>query len=82
MLKLETCRVEGNARDALFGRFGRVVLAVADYRMARRRKLHSDLILKSRDQSRANERSAFERALYGVAKFRARACESLADVSF
>jgi hypothetical protein len=71
MNELKMRGVKGDARDSALRRFRRVVLSVADDRMADRRKLHSDLVLQSRHQRNPDQRSGPKRAFHGIAKFRA-----------
>ncbi len=62
-------RVKSDARNPPLRRFLRVVFSVAHHRVADRRKLHADLILQSRHQRNADQRSAGKRPFDGVAKF-------------
>src|SRR5208283_1328276 len=62
--------VESYARDTALGSLFGMVLSVADDGMAERRKLHADLILQSGHQRNPYKRSAAQKALDRIAKFR------------
>jgi hypothetical protein len=71
MNKLEMRRMQGNASDESLRRFGKVVLSIANERVADGRKLRSDLILQSRHQRHSDQRSIRKKALDGIAEFSA-----------
>src|SRR6266852_5605315 len=69
MDKLKMRGMKSNALNQLLRRFRRVIFSVADYRMARRRKLHADLILESCHQLNPYERSVRKKAVDGIPEF-------------
>ena len=69
MNELKMRCMESNPSNAPLRSLRRVVLSVADDRVADRRKLHSDLILQSRHQFHSDERSIREEAFDGISKF-------------
>src|ERR1700730_7392647 len=69
MDKLKMRGMKSNALNQLLRRFRRVIFSVPDYRMARRRKLHSDLILESCHQLNPHQRSIREKAFDGIPEF-------------
>src|ERR1700676_5042954 len=69
MDKLKMRGMKSNALNQLLRRFRRVIFSVPDYRMARRRKLHSDLILESCHQLNPYERSICKEAFDGIPEF-------------
>src|SRR6266404_995719 len=69
MDKLKVRGMKSNALNQLLRRFRRVIFSVPDYRMARRRKLHADLILESRHQLNPYERSIRKKAFDGIPEF-------------
>src|SRR6202795_128204 len=60
---------KSNALNQLLRRFRWVIFSVPDYRMARRRKLHADLILESCHQLNPYERSIRKKAFDGIPEF-------------
>jgi hypothetical protein len=69
MNELQRGRMERNPGDSTLGSLVRAVFSVADDRVAERCKLHSDLILQSRQQRNAYQRSSTKRALDGIPEF-------------
>src|SRR6266481_10163717 len=69
MDKLKMHGMKSNALNQFLRRFRRVIFSVADYRMARRRKLHADLILESCHQLNPYERSIRKKAFDGIPEF-------------
>src|ERR1700682_4364965 len=69
MGKLKMRGMKSHALNQLLRRFRRVIFSVPDYRMARRRKLHSDLILESCHQLNPYERSIRKKAFDGISEF-------------
>lgn len=61
--------VERDPRNTPLRRLDRIIFSVADYRMAKRRKLHPNLILQSRHQSDSDERSRPKPPFDAIAKF-------------
>ena len=64
--------MKSDAGNAPLRLFRRVVLSVADDRVADGGKLHPDLVLQSRDQRNADERCSAKPAFHGIPEFRAR----------
>jgi len=62
--------MQRDASDSALRRFRRMVLSVADDRVANCRELHSDLILQSRYQGDLNERSVAKGAFDEITEFR------------
>jgi len=73
MNELEMRGMKCDAGDPLLRSLRRAIFPVADDRVANRRELHPDLILQSRHQGHANQRSLFERAFHNITKLRASA---------
>src|SRR6266446_3185582 len=69
MDKFKMRGMKSNALNQLLRRFRRVIFSVPDYRMARRRKLHADLILESCHQLNPYQRSIRKKAFDGISKF-------------
>src|SRR3984893_16169604 len=69
MDKLKMRGMKSNALNQLLRRFRGVIFSVPDYRMARRRKLHADLILKARHQLNPYQRSIRKKAFHGIPEF-------------
>ncbi len=69
MDKLKMRGMKSNALNQLLRRFRRMIFSVPDYRMTRRRKLHSDLILESCHQLNPYERSIRKKAFDGIPEF-------------
>src|SRR6266404_5946639 len=69
MDKLKMRGMKRNPLNQLLRRFLRVIFSVPDYRMARRRKLHADLILESCHQLNPHERSIRKKAFDGIPEF-------------
>src|ERR1700674_363385 len=69
MDKLKMRGMKSNALNQLLRRFRRVIFSVTDYWMARRRKLHADLVLKSCHQLNPYERSIRKKAFDGIPEF-------------
>ena len=69
MNELKMRCVKSDASDSPLRRFRQVVFSVTHDRVTGRCKLHSDLILQSRDQGNSDERSAQKRAFDGISKF-------------
>jgi len=69
MDKLKMRGMKSNALNQLLRRFRRVIFSVTDYWMARRRKLHADLILESCHQLNPYERSIRKKAFDGIPEF-------------
>jgi hypothetical protein len=72
MDELKICCVKRDSGNPTLRGFVMAVLAVADYGVAERGELHSDLILQSRQQSNPYQRRRAERAFEGIAEFSAR----------
>src|SRR6266852_2286661 len=69
MDKLKMRGMKSNALNQLLRRFPQMIFSVAEYRMTRRRKLHSDLILESCHQLTPYERSIRKKAFDGIPEF-------------
>ena len=69
MNKPKVRRMQGNAVDQPLRRFRPVVLSIADERVADGRKLRPDLILQSRHQRHADQRSIRKKAFDGIEEF-------------
>src|ERR1700730_2045519 len=69
MDKLKMRGMKSNALNQLLRRFRRMIFSVPDYRVARRRKLHSNLILESCHQLNPYERSVRKKAFDGIPEF-------------
>jgi hypothetical protein len=69
MDKLKMRGMKSNALNQLLRRFRWVIFSVPDYRVARRRKLHADLILESCHQLNPYERSIRKKAFDGIPEF-------------
>src|ERR1700686_3787492 len=69
MDKLKMRGMKSNALNQLLRRFRRVIFSVTDYWMARRRKLHADLILESCHQLNPYERSIRKKTFDGISEF-------------
>src|SRR6266404_4093836 len=69
MDKLKMRGMKSNSLNQLLRRFRRMIFSVPDYRMARRRKLHADLILESCHQFNPYQRSIRKKAFDGISKF-------------
>src|ERR1700675_572525 len=68
MDKLKMGGMKSNALNQLLRRFRRVIFSVPDYWMARRRKLHSDLILESCHQLNPYQRSIRKKTFDGISE--------------
>jgi hypothetical protein len=68
MNELKMRCVKSDASNSPLRRFRQVVFSVTHDRVTGRCKLHSDLILQSRDQGNSDERSAQERAFDGISQ--------------
>ena len=66
-------RMQSDAGNSALSRFLRVILSVADHRVADCRQLHADLILQSRHQRDPDQRSGQKGAFQGKPQFRASA---------
>lgn len=71
MSELKMRCVQSHARNAALRGFFRVVLPVADDRVANRGELNSYLVLQSRHQSDSDERCGAKALLDDIAKFSA-----------
>src|SRR6202521_6486696 len=69
MDKLKMRGMKSNALNQLLRRFRWVIFSVTDYRMARRRKLHANLILESCHQLNPYQRSIRKKAFDGIPEF-------------
>src|SRR5258706_11682813 len=69
MDKLKMRGMKSNPLNQFLRRFRRMIFSVPDYRMARRRKLHADLILESCHQLNPYERSIRKKAFDGIPEF-------------
>src|ERR1700676_2048616 len=69
MDKLKVRGMKSNALNQLLRRFRWMIFSVPDYWMARRRKLHADLILESCHQLTPYERSIRKKAFDGIPEF-------------
>src|SRR5882762_5650108 len=69
MDKLKMRGMKSNALNQFLRRFRRMIFSVPDYWMARRRKLHADLILESCYQLNPYQRSIRKKAFDGISKF-------------
>src|SRR6266853_1907245 len=69
MDKLKMRGMKSNALNQLLRCFRRMIFSVPDYRMARRRKLHADLILESCHQLNPYQRSIREKAFDRISEF-------------
>lgn len=72
MKELQRGRMQRNPSNSTLRGFVMAVLPVADDRVAERRKLHSNLILQSRQQRNPYQGSCAQRAFDGIPEFSTR----------